>query len=105
MAISIPKTQKAAVVEKPGKDAKAVIRDIPVEEPNEGEVLIKMDATGVCHTDLHLIKDDWSPQMTMTCPVGGHEGVGKIVKLGPGVTDLKMCGPQIRLIVVVRLLV
>jgi threonine dehydrogenase-like Zn-dependent dehydrogenase len=32
--------------------------------------------------------------MTMTCPVGGHEGVGKIVKLGPGVTNLKeyTCG-------------
>ena len=40
MAISIPKTQNAAVVEKPGKDAKAV------EYPKEGEVLIKMEATG-----------------------------------------------------------
>jgi D-arabinose 1-dehydrogenase-like Zn-dependent alcohol dehydrogenase len=98
MAISIPKTQKAAVVEKPGKDAKAVIKDIPVEEPQEGEVLIKMDATGVCHTDLHLIKDDWAPQMTMVCPVGGHEGVGKIVKLGPGVTNLEVYVTIVRLI-------
>lgn len=43
----------------------------------------------VCHTDLHLQKDDWNPAMTMVCPVGGHEGVGRIVKLGPGVTNLK----------------
>ena len=43
----------------------------------------------VCHTDLHLLKDDWNPAMVMTCPVGGHEGVGRIVKLGPGVTDFK----------------
>jgi len=46
MAISIPKTQRAACVDKPGKDAKAVVREIPVEEPKEGEVLIKMEATG-----------------------------------------------------------
>jgi NADPH:quinone reductase-like Zn-dependent oxidoreductase len=46
MAISIPKTQHAAVVDKPGKDAKAHVKEIPVEEPTEGEVLIKMEATG-----------------------------------------------------------
>jgi NADPH:quinone reductase-like Zn-dependent oxidoreductase len=46
MAISIPKTQTAAVVDKPGKDAKAQVRQIPVEEPQEGEVLIKLEATG-----------------------------------------------------------
>lgn len=46
MAISIPKTQNAAVVEKPGKDAKAVVKQLPVEDPKEGEVLIKMEATG-----------------------------------------------------------
>ena len=46
MAISIPEKQKAACVDKPGKDAKAVIREIPVEEPQEGEVLIKLEATG-----------------------------------------------------------
>jgi NADPH:quinone reductase-like Zn-dependent oxidoreductase len=46
MAISIPKTQHAAVVDKPGKDAKAYVKEIPVEEPAEGEVLIKMKATG-----------------------------------------------------------
>jgi hypothetical protein len=46
MAISIPKKQHAAVVDKPGKDAKAHVKEIPVEEPAEGEVLIKMEATG-----------------------------------------------------------
>jgi hypothetical protein len=55
--MAIPKTQKAAVVEKPGKDAKAVIKEIPVEEPKEGEVLIKMEATGGTwrHVDIVLI--------------------------------------------------
>jgi Zn-dependent alcohol dehydrogenase len=49
MAVTVPKTQRGAVVEKPGKDAKAVVKEIPVEEPKEGEVLIKMVATGgVC---------------------------------------------------------
>jgi len=46
MAISVPKTQRGAVVDKPGKDAKVVVKEIPVEEPAEGEVLIKMEATG-----------------------------------------------------------
>jgi len=46
MAITIPEKQQAAVVEKPGKDARAVVKEIPVEEPKEGEVLIKMVATG-----------------------------------------------------------
>ena len=46
MAITIPSKQKAACVDKPGKDAKAYIKEIPVEKPKEGEVLIKMDATG-----------------------------------------------------------
>ena len=46
MAVTVPKTQRGAVVEKPGKDAKAVVKEIPVEEPKEGEVLIKMVATG-----------------------------------------------------------
>jgi NADPH:quinone reductase-like Zn-dependent oxidoreductase len=46
MAISIPETQNAAVIDKPGKDAKAVVKQVPVEDPKEGEVLIKMEATG-----------------------------------------------------------
>jgi hypothetical protein len=40
-----PQTQQAAVVDKPGKDAKVQIKEIPVEEPQE-EVLVKMEATG-----------------------------------------------------------
>jgi alcohol dehydrogenase, propanol-preferring len=47
----------------------------------------------VCHTDLHLQKDDWNPGFVMKVPVGGHEGVGRIVKLGPGVTNLKLFHP------------
>ena len=46
MVISIPKTQKGAIVEKPGKNAKAIVKIIPVEEPKAGEVLFKMEATG-----------------------------------------------------------
>jgi hypothetical protein len=46
MTISIPKTQHAAVVNKPGKDAKAHVKEIPVEEPVDGEVLIRMETAG-----------------------------------------------------------
>lgn len=54
MTITIPKTQNAAVVEKPGKDAKAVVKQLPVEDPQEGEVLIKMEATGGIRMHLRL---------------------------------------------------
>jgi NADPH:quinone reductase-like Zn-dependent oxidoreductase len=46
MNTPIPKIQKGAVVDKPGKDAKAHIKEIPVEEPQADEVLIKLEATG-----------------------------------------------------------
>jgi alcohol dehydrogenase, propanol-preferring len=54
------------------------------------QIRLVFSLTIVCHTDLHLQHDDWAPMMRMSCPVGGHEGVGNIVKLGPGVTNLKL---------------
>jgi D-arabinose 1-dehydrogenase-like Zn-dependent alcohol dehydrogenase len=49
MAPNIPKTCKAGVVEKAGD--KVVIKEVPVEQPKEGEILIKVHACGVCHSD------------------------------------------------------
>jgi alcohol dehydrogenase, propanol-preferring len=47
--MTIPKTCKFAVCEKAG--AKLVIKELPVPEPKEGEILIKVNACGVCHSD------------------------------------------------------
>ena len=82
----IPKTMKAAVVEK--FSAPLSIREVPVPEPGPGEVLVETIASGVCHTDLHAADGDWpiKPALPFT---PGHEGAGIVAALGPGVTRLK----------------
>lgn len=80
------KTMKAAVVESFGKPL--VVKEVPVPEPGPGQVLVKVVATGVCHTDLHAADGDWPVQPTLPF-TPGHEGAGNVVALGPGVTHLK----------------
>jgi alcohol dehydrogenase, propanol-preferring len=82
----IPKTMKAAVVEK--FSAPLSIREVPVPEPGPGEVLLELIASGVCHTDLHAADGDWPIKPTLPF-IPGHEGTGIVVKLGPGVTRLE----------------
>ncbi|KAF9649264.1 mannitol-1-phosphate dehydrogenase [Thelephora ganbajun] len=74
---SVYKVQIAAVVPKPGAPIE-IREDYPVKQPDEllpGECLIKMHCSGVCHTDLHVKKDDW-PISGVTPLIGGHEGIG-----------------------------
>jgi propanol-preferring alcohol dehydrogenase len=77
---------KAAVVTQFG--APLVIRELPVPTPGRGEALIKIEACGVCHTDLHAANGDWPVKPSLPF-IPGHEGVGRIVALGDGVSDLK----------------
>src|ERR1022692_4265038 len=80
------KTMKAAVVRAFGKPL--TIEELPVPSPGPGEVLVKIMATGVCHTDLHAADGDWPVKPTPPF-VPGHEGAGIIAALGAGVTNLK----------------
>jgi propanol-preferring alcohol dehydrogenase len=82
----IPKTMKAAVVEK--FSAPLFIREVPVPEPGPDEVLLELVASGVCHTDLHAADGDWPIKPTLPF-TPGHEGTGIVVALGSGVTRLK----------------
>jgi succinate semialdehyde reductase (NADPH) len=59
------------------------IERIPVPEPHDGEVLVKVNACGVCHTDLHVIKAEVA---FPTPAVLGHEISGTVEVLGPGVS-------------------
>ncbi|APG90121.1 alcohol dehydrogenase AdhP [Sinorhizobium americanum] len=77
---------KAAVVREFGKPL--VIEELPIAQPGPGQVLIKYEATGVCHTDLHAAKGDW-PVRPNPPFIPGHEGVGYVAKLGAGVSRLK----------------
>ncbi|KAI0034450.1 GroES-like protein [Vararia minispora EC-137] len=88
MPVSIPKVQTAAVVPKAGA-ALEIRTDHPVKQPDElapGECLVKLDVSGVCHTDLHAAKGDW-PVPPRVPLIGGHEGVGHIVAIGRNTID------------------
>jgi propanol-preferring alcohol dehydrogenase len=80
------KTMRAAVVHAFGAPLR--IEEVPIPAPGPGEVLIKVVATGVCHTDLHAIEGDWPGRPSLPF-VPGHEGAGIIAACGPGVTGLK----------------
>ena len=76
---------RAAVAWEPRKPL--VIEEIDVEGPKEGEVLLKVVASGVCHTDAFTLSGD-DPEGAFPC-VLGHEGGCEVVECGPGVKGLK----------------
>ncbi len=77
---------KAAVVREFGKPL--VIEEMAIPDPGPGQILVKYEATGVCHTDLHAANGDW-PVKPNPPFIPGHEGVGYVAKLGSGVTRIK----------------
>jgi propanol-preferring alcohol dehydrogenase len=77
---------EAAVVEQFGQPL--ALREVPVPVPGPGEVLIKVSACGVCHTDLHAAHGDWPVKPALPF-IPGHEATGHVVDLGPGVSLLK----------------
>ncbi|WPP45593.1 alcohol dehydrogenase AdhP [Pseudomonas sp. AN-1] len=80
------KTMKAAVVAAFGKPLE--IREVPVPTPGPGQLLVKIAACGVCHTDLHAAHGDW-PVKPQPPFIPGHEGVGHVVAVGAGVTHIR----------------
>jgi len=77
-------TMKTAVVT--SFDAPLEIQERPIPEPGPGQVLIHMETCGLCHTDIHAAHGDWPVKPTPPF-VPGHEGVGTVTKLGPGVSN------------------
>jgi propanol-preferring alcohol dehydrogenase len=78
------KTMKAAVLHALKEPLR--IEQVPIPEPGHGELLIKVTACGVCHSDLHAVDGDWTPPPVIPL-IPGHEVAGKVAKVGPGVTD------------------
>jgi len=76
---------KAAVFYGSGQQLK--FEDVPVPEPKPGEILIKVAACGVCHTDLHYI-DHGVPTFKKPPMILGHEASGIVSKVGEGVSNL-----------------
>jgi len=79
-------TMQAAVVEQFGKPL--VLKELDIPAPGPGQILVKTEACGVCHTDLHAANGDWplKPSLPFT---PGHEGIGIVTALGSGVTAVK----------------
>jgi Zn-dependent alcohol dehydrogenase len=84
---------KAAVLysmgkERPYHESKPlVIEEVELQNPRSGEILVKMHAAGLCHSDLSVIDGNRPRQVPM---VLGHEAAGEVVELGPGVTDVSV---------------
>ncbi|GHH66457.1 zinc-dependent alcohol dehydrogenase [Promicromonospora soli] len=60
------------------------VMDVPVPEPGPGEVLVRIETSGLCHTDIHAARGDWPVKPTPPF-IPGHEGVGRIERLGQDV--------------------
>ncbi|KAJ5363713.1 Alcohol dehydrogenase 1 [Penicillium cataractarum] len=92
--MAIPSTQIAAAIPPPGPNGSLSIQissTHPVPSPGDGEVLIKLEFSGVCHSDVHSIRGD-TPMLT---DVAGHEGVGKVVAVGSGLDEQQWIGQRV----------
>jgi propanol-preferring alcohol dehydrogenase len=77
---------QAAVVEQFGKPL--IIRELDIPTPGPGQILVKTEACGVCHTDVHATDGDW-PLKPKPPFVPGHEAIGRVAAVGAGVTLIK----------------
>ena len=64
------------------------IEEVAKPEPGPGEIVVKIEASGLCHTDIHAAHGDWpvKPKLPL---IPGHEGVGIVEMVGPQVTEVK----------------
>jgi propanol-preferring alcohol dehydrogenase len=72
---------KAAVVHDYSRPL--VIEDVPIPEPGPEQVLVRIEASGLCHTDIHAARGEWPVKPPLPF-IPGHEGVGVIDRVGPG---------------------
>ena len=75
---------KAAVLYEAKKPL--VVETVNLDDPKDGEVLVKIAAAGVCYSDYHVMIGEWTMPLPM---ILGHEAAGIVEKIGPGVTRLK----------------
>jgi propanol-preferring alcohol dehydrogenase len=73
-------------------DGVLTIRDVPVPEPGWEEALVRIDAAGVCHSDLHVARGEWAG---VTPELLGHEAIGTVERLGPGADAFVAVGDRV----------
>ncbi|CRG89752.1 alcohol dehydrogenase [Talaromyces islandicus] len=80
--MNIPPTQNAVWIDNPGPNGTVQIRTIPTPQPGDGEVLIKIEYSGICGSDLRNLHG-----LGRYTPIPGHEAVGTIIHLGPNISS------------------
>jgi propanol-preferring alcohol dehydrogenase len=80
-------TYRAAVVHQLGEPL--VVEHVPRKPLLPGQVRVEVEASGLCHTDIHAAHGDWPVKPTPPF-VPGHEGIGRVVEVGPGVTEVAL---------------
>jgi S-(hydroxymethyl)glutathione dehydrogenase / alcohol dehydrogenase len=82
--MTVTRTTRAVVLERPNVPVR--VEELELDGPRDGEVLVRMLASGVCHSDLHHANGDWGDPGPL---VLGHEGSGIVEDVGPGVEGLR----------------
>ncbi len=80
-------SMRAAVVHQAG--GPLTIDEVPIPHPGHNQALVKVQTSGVCHTDLHAVHGDWPVKPTLPF-IPGHEGYGEVVELGDRVKSLQV---------------
>jgi Zn-dependent alcohol dehydrogenase len=75
---------KAAVCYEYGKPL--VVEEVNLDPPRKGELKVRLAATAICHTDIHLIRGEFPMKLPV---VAGHESAGYVEEVGEGVTRVK----------------
>jgi len=65
------------------------VEEIELDPPKQGEVLVKLVASGMCHSDEHLVTGDLAGATAEPPCIGGHEGAGVVMEVGPGVFSVE----------------
>ncbi|PGH06103.1 hypothetical protein AJ79_06637 [Helicocarpus griseus UAMH5409] len=91
-SFEIPKTCKAGVVVNEGPNFSVRVEEVPVPEPGPDEVLLKLNITGLCYSDIHYMLGDLGIGTMAANGVRspGHEGAGVVVKVGSNVKNMKV---------------
>lgn len=89
--LDIPKRCRAGVVVNPGPDFSLAVEEVDVPEPGPGQLLLKLNVTGLCGSDIHNMCGDLGVKMDMFgVRSSGHEGAGVVVKVGENVKNWKV---------------
>ena len=71
-----------------------VVKDIPVPEPGPSQLLVRLETSGICHTDIHAAHGDWPIKPSLPF-IPGHEGVGIVERVGAAVDGADWIGQRV----------